>query len=414
MLGRHGDGGSTSTLTAERRETSRRFPQTGVARIVAAAEASSIGAQPRSGLQLQVEAVRSVCAEAGVPPSAIDGVLVSSSADLRPGRMPALELAGALGLSPTFIDTTLCGGAAPVIQVARAALAIEQGLCTMAVVAYGSAQASRRQRKRAGWPSASSALADQMMTATGWRNPISVHALIAARHMHEYGTTSRDLANVAVSQREWARLNPAAHRRDELSVEDVLESPVVSWPLHVLDCCLVTDGGGAVLLCRREDVAQHQPSVQLLAYDELHTHHNLLTLDSLTTSGAVQTGPRALAMAGLGVDDVDQVQLYDAFTDMPIVLLEDLGFCSKGDGGKLIASGRTRPGGDLPMNTQGGGLSHCHPGMYGIFLVVEAITQLLGAAGERQQDGVEHVLCHGVGGGSFGSHATVVLGAADG
>jgi acetyl-CoA acetyltransferase len=392
-------------------QRARHYPQAGVARIVAAVDDSSIGDSTRSGLQLQIDAVRAVCAAAKIPLSAVDGVAVSTSADLEPGQMPALELAGALGIAPTYIDSTLAGGAAPVIQIARAAMAIEQGLCTVAVVAYGSAQSSRRQRRKAGWRTESSALADKIITSTGWRDPIGVHALIAARHMYEYGTKSSDLAAVAVSQREWARLNPAAHSRDPLTVDEVLDSPVISWPLHILDCCLVTDGGAAVLLCRREDVSGGSRTARVLGFDELHTHRSLLAMHSLTSSGATRTGAGALAMAGLSVGDIQQVQLYDAFTDMPIVLLEDLGFCPKGSGGSFVASGRTRPGGDLPMNTQGGGLSHCHPGVYGLFLVVEAVTQLLGEAGERQQTGVERVLCHGVGGGAFGSHATLVLGA---
>jgi acetyl-CoA acetyltransferase len=382
------------------------------ASLAGAAEAVFVGESPTS-LGLQVDAVMRACASAGIPVAMIDGIAVSTSADLRPGHMPALDLANALGLAPTFIDNTLCGGSAPVIQVARAAAAIEQGLCSVAVVAYGSVQASSRQRNKAGWQVGSGLLVDEIMASTGWRNPISVHALIAARHMHDFGTTSEDLARVAVSQRSWAMLNPTAHRREPLSVEDVLSSPLISSPLHVLDCCLITDGGGAVVLCRRDLLPDQRPDVRVLGFDEVHTNQNLLTLDSLTTSGAARTGPRALAAAGLTVAQIDQVQLYDAFTDMPLILLEDLGFCPKGAGGAFVSSGRISPGGDLPMNTQGGGLSHCHPGMYGIFLVIEAVLQLQGEAGKRQQLNVANVLCHGVGGGAFGSHATLILGRRD-
>jgi acetyl-CoA acetyltransferase len=392
----------------------RRATRTGGrARLAGAAEAVARIPEP-TALGLQVDAVMRACAAAGIPVRMIDGIAVSVSADLRPAAMPSLELANALGVSPTFIDNTLCGGSAPVVQIARAAAAIEQGLCNVAVVAYASVQASSRQRRKAGWQSSSALLTDDVVNATGWRNPISVHAMIAARHMYEFGTTSEQLASVAVSQRSWAMLNPAAHKRDPLTVEEVLASPMISTPLHVLDCCLITDGGGAVVLCRRDLLPADRPEVLVRAIDEIHTHQNILTLGSLTTSGAKRTGLRALQQAGLTVADIDQVQLYDAFTDMPIVLLEDLGFCAKGDGGPFVSEGRTRPGGDLPMNTQGGGLSHCHPGMYGIFLVIEALQQLQGEAGLRQQPDVEHVLCHGVGGGAFGSHATLILGRADG
>ena len=381
------------------------------ASIVAAEEAFLAPGVPRTALNFRVEAVRRVCQRAGIPISAIDGVAVSVSADLRPGQMPALELANELGLSPSFIDSTLAGGVSPVIQVARAARALNDGACTVAVVAYGSVQASTRLRRKDGWRASSGILADEMLVSTGWRNPISAHALIAARHMHDYGTTAEDLATVAVSQRMWAAMNPAAHRREQLTVQEVLDSPIVSWPLHVLDCCLITDGGGAVLMCRREDVdSSLSPPISILGFDELHTHQSLLTAASLTVSGAARTGARAMERAGLATSDIDVVQLYDAFTDMPIILLEDLGFCAKGDGGKVFRSGRTQPGGDLPVNTQGGGLSHCHPGMYGIYLVIEAVSQLQGRAGPRQQGDVAHVLCHGVGGGAFGSHATLVLG----
>lgn len=379
----------------------------GGARILGVGE-SDLGVFPqRSTLDLQVQAIERALAMASVELRAIDGVLVSKSGELRPGDFPALELAEMLGLKPLYIDTTLVGGASSLIQIARAASAITSGRCSYALVVYGSVQASRRTRRAKGWaedPSSNSVLFEQ---PTGYRHPVSVHALIARRLMYEYGTTSEQFASVAVSDREWARLNPAAVRRGALTIRDVLESRVISSPLHALDCCLVTDGAGAVVVGPKPAGAA---GIRVVGFGERHSHVSIVHAESLTTSAAaVDAGARALKMAGLEPRDIDVVQLYDAFTDMPIVLLEDLGFCKRGEAGPFIAGGGTLPGGTLPMNTQGGGLSHCHPGMYGIFLAIEAVRQLSGAAGARQVSGASNILCHAVGGGGFGSHATLIL-----
>jgi acetyl-CoA acetyltransferase len=369
---------------------------------------SDVGLFPeRTTLELQGQAIERAIRDAGIELQAVDGVLVSKSGELRPGDAPATQLSEALGLRPRFIDTTLSGGNAPIIQVARGAAAITAGLCTYALVVYGSTQGSRRLRKTAGWASDAESELVAFEQATGYRHPVSVHALIAQRHMHDYGTTSEQLAAVALSDRAWARLNPVALRRDPLTIEDVLNSRVISSPLHALDCCLITDGAGATIL---GPVGAATDGVSVLGFAERHTHMSLVRAADIATSAAVDTGARALAMANLRPADIQLVQLYDAFTNMPIILLEDLGFCAKGDGGPFIASGATLPGGDLPMNTQGGGLSHCHPGMYGIFLVIEAVRQLRGECGSRQVESVVNALCHGAGGGGFGSHATMVLG----
>ncbi len=379
------------------------------AALLGAAE-SDVGVFPeRMTLDLLGQAAGRALADAGVPLAAIDGVLVSRSGELRAGDAPATELSEALGLRPRFVDTTLTGGNAPIIQVARAAAAITAGMCSYALVAFGSTQGSRRLRRSTGWATDPDSERVQFEQPTGYRSPISVHALIAQRHMHEFGTTSAHLAAVAVSDRKWAALNPAALRRGPLTVEDVLASPIVSSPLHVLDCCLVTDGAAAVVIGPAAGAPPRSPRV--LGFAERHSHMSIVRGGDLTTSLAADTGPRALAMAKLAPRDMDAVQIYDAFTNMPVILLEDLGFCAKGDGGPFIASGATAPGGSLPMNTQGGGLSHCHPGMYGLFLVVEAVRQLTRTARERQLERADRILCHGAGGGAFGSHATLVLGA---
>jgi acetyl-CoA acetyltransferase len=357
-----------------------------------------------------VEAALRCAADAGVGLGEVDALFVSKSGELTPGDLPADAVARALGIRPRYTDTTLAGGAAPVIQVARAAAAVTEGRCRLALVSYASTQASRRLRSPAGWPGEPDSPVTAFERPTGYRNVASVHALIAHRHMHEHGTTAEQLAAVAVAARAWARLNPAACRREPLTVEDVLASRIVSEPLHALDCCLVTDGGGAVLVGPRGAGRRGRAPLRVHGFAERHSHLTVAEAPSLTTSAAAESGPEALAMAAAEPADIDVLQLYDAFTDMPILLLEDLGFCAKGEGGPLVESGATAPGGRLPANTQGGGLSHCHPGMYGIFLVVEAARQLWGEAGARQVGNARRALCHGVGGGAFGIHATLVLG----
>jgi acetyl-CoA acetyltransferase len=377
------------------------------AQILGVGEADTGVFPDRTTLELQAQAIERALHNADIDLKDVDGVFVSKSGELRPGDAPATQLSEAFGLRPRFIDTTLSGGNAPIIQVARAAAAIGLGLCSYALVVYGSTQASRRLRKVSGWAFDPDSDIVAFEQPTGYRHPVSVHALIAQRHMYEYGTTSEQLAAVAVSDRAWARLNPSAIRRDPLTIADVLSSRIVSSPLHALDCCLVTDGAGAVIV---GPATASTTSIRVLGFAERHTHMSLVRAGNLTTSAAVDTGARAFEMSSLNVNDIDVVQLYDAFTNMPIILLEDLGFCGKGDGGPFVASGTTLPGGRLPMNTQGGGLSHSHPGMYGIFLLIEAVRQLRGGCGERQVASVEHVLCHGAGGGGFGSHATMILG----
>jgi len=215
---------------------------------------------------------------------------------------------------------------------------------------------------------------------------------------------------VAVAARRWAALNPKAFARDPLSVEEVLAARTVCDPLGVLDCCLVTDGGGALVVTGAERAARSgKPPAYLLGAGVAHWHRDISQMPDLTVTAATESGARAYAMAGLGPADVDVVQLYDAFTINPILFLEDLGFCAKGEGGAFVSGGRIAPGGELPVNTNGGGLSYCHPGMYGMFTVIEAVRQLRGEAGERQQDGVEVALAHG-NGAVLSSQATALFG----
>jgi acetyl-CoA acetyltransferase len=239
--------------------------------------------------------------------------------------------------------------------------------------------------------------------------PISSYALVAQRHMYEFGTTREQLAQVAVTARQWAALNPGALKPEPLTIEEVIASPLVSDPLRRLDCCLVTNGGGAVVVTSAER-ARRLPKrpVHVLGVGESHNHRHIAAMRDFTTTPAVASSGAAWKMAGLGPQDMDVAEVYDAFTINTIVGLEDLGFCPKGEGGRLIEAG-TGPGSKLPVNTSGGGLAYCHPGMFGIFLLVEAVQQLRGECGGRQVPGARHAVAHAFGG-VFSGHATVVLG----
>jgi acetyl-CoA acetyltransferase len=239
--------------------------------------------------------------------------------------------------------------------------------------------------------------------------PISQFALIAQRHMYEFGTTSEQLAQFAVDRRAWAALTDHAFKRDPLTVEDVLASSMVSSPLHRLDCCLVTDGGAAVIVTTRERAeALRKPGIAVLGAAEGMTNRNVTGMADLTQSAAAFTGPPAFKEAGLTPQDMDFAQLYDAFTISGLMILEDLGFCAKGEGGAFLEGGRTAPGGALPVNTAGGGLSYTHPGMLSLFLLVEAVRQLQGDAGRRQLETADVGVVHGLGG-TFSSGATAIL-----
>jgi acetyl-CoA acetyltransferase len=240
--------------------------------------------------------------------------------------------------------------------------------------------------------------------------PASAYALAASRHIHEFGTTREQLAAVAVAAREWALLNPAAWEKKPLTIEGVLSSRMVSYPFTVRDCCLVTDGGGAIVVTSAERAKSLKKApAYVLGCGQSVTHASISSMPDLTVTGALTAGKAAYAMAKLGPADIDAVELYDAFTINTILFLEDLGFCKKGEGGAFVSGGRIGPNGSLAVNTNGGGLSYCHPGMYGLFLLIEAVRQLRGECGARQVKNCEVALAHG-NGGVLSSQATVILG----
>jgi acetyl-CoA acetyltransferase len=244
-------------------------------------------------------------------------------------------------------------------------------------------------------------------------NPVSSYALAASRHMHCFGTTKEQLGAVALAARQWATLNPEAFKREPLSLDSYCAARLVSDPLSVLDCCLVTDGAAAIVMTRAERACDllGQPIYVLGAANET-THREIMAMPDLTVTGAARSGARAFAMAGLSPAEIDVVQVYDAFTINTILFLEDLGFCPKGEGGRFVEDGRIAPGGKLPVNTNGGGLSCVHPGMYGLFGIVEAFRQLRGEAEGRQVANAKTAIAHG-NGGVLSSQATVILGTAE-
>jgi acetyl-CoA acetyltransferase len=327
-----------------------------------------------------------------------------------PGLMPATSVAEYLGLRPRMLDSTSVGGAAFESHVAHAALGIRAGYCDVALITFASLQRTQRARRMGGRPGE---LALQFEVPYGLLNPVGAYALAATRYLFEFGASSEDLAMVAVAAREWARLNPGATKRDRLTVDDVVSSPLVSDPLHVLDCCLVTDGAGAVVITSAAHAAAtggKERAVGILGCGEATTHNVISQMDDLTATAASQSGAQALGAAGLSLDEIDVLELYDSFTITVLLTLEALGFCGRGEAAAFVASGASAPQGELPINTNGGGLSYCHPGMYGIFLLIEATRQLRGECGQRQVSDARTALVNGVGG-TLSNSSTCILAA---
>jgi acetyl-CoA acetyltransferase len=361
-----------------------------------------------SVLQVQARAAKAALDEARIPMRDVDGLFVAGLWGVPgPGQLPSVTLGEYLGIHPRFADSTNIGGSAFEAHVAHAAIAIERGLCDVALIVYGSMQKSERSRTLGGRPAI---LTMQFENVWGIPQPVGGYALAARRHMHEFGTTEEQLAEVAVATRKWAAMNPAATMRDPLTIDDVMASPRIADPLKLLDCCLVTDGAGAIVMTTAENARAHGArATYVRGFGEAHTHWSIGAMPDLARlTAAEMAGSRAFDMAGIGHDAIDVVECYDSFTITVLMTLEALGFCKPGEGGAFVSGQRTAPGGDFPLNTNGGGLSYCHPGMYGIFLLIEAVRQLRGQAGDRQVPGAQTALVHGTGG-TLSSGATVIL-----
>jgi acetyl-CoA acetyltransferase len=367
------------------------------AAIVGVADAvSPTGSLDTRGRELEVAMISEALADSGLTIDDVDGVCYAGIA-----AFGSMSLAEYLGVHPVFTDTTLTGGSSFEVHAEHAAAAIAAGLCEVVVSVYASTPRSDRARGfAAGRPVPMPGDPGlEWEVPYGLRPPIGPYALAASRHMARYGTTSEQLASIAVSTRAWATMNPRARFQDPLTVEDVLASPMQCTPLHLLDSCLVTDGAGAFVMTsaeRARDLAK--PPAYVLGAATCHDHNIITAMPDLTTTPGAVSGPRAFEAAGITPADVDVLQGYDSFTITALLHLEDLGFCAKGEGGAFVEDGRTAPGGALPMNTSGGGLSYTHPGMYGMFLIVEAVRQLRGESGARQVTDAEIAVAHGCGG----------------
>jgi acetyl-CoA acetyltransferase len=373
----------------------------GGAAIVGAAE-SDIG-QVGPGfnvIDLMAQGITRALDDCGLGLKDVDGLICASTQS----RTSPLNLAEYLGISPPYIDGTIIGGSSFMFHIQHAMAALQLGLCNVAVIAYGSTQRS------IGRQNASVREINPYETPYRPFLPSTAYALAASRHMHEFGTTREQMAEVAVAARQWALKNPVAWEKNPLTVAEVLAARMVSYPFTVRDICLVTDGGGAIVLVAPERAKSlKKKPVYVLGQGQHITHANISSMPDLTVTGALESGRQAYAMAGLAAKDIDVLELYDAFTINTILFLEDLGFCKKGEGGAFVTGGRIAPGGALPVNTNGGGLSYCHPGMYGLFLLIEAVRQLRGECGERQVAGAETAIAHG-NGGVLSSQSTVILG----
>jgi acetyl-CoA acetyltransferase len=371
----------------------------GEAVLVSSGEAIPIAGVPTTPVQLMARASLSALAAAGLTVRDVDG-LAASSIDY---YMPTLTLGDELGIHPVFMDSTSLGGSSALAQLEHAIDAIRAKRCDVVLIAFGSTSRSdppgiHRLTERSAYEA-----------PHGYVYPLGGFALMAARHMHLYGTKPEQTALLAVNARRWAALTPDAERRDLLTVEDVLASSFVVSPLRRLDCCLVSDGAAAIVVARNDravEMTAHPVHILGLAASQSHRH--ILGMPDLTESAARESGRRALGQAGLRADEVDVMELYDATTMALLMTLEDVGLCEKGEGGAFVAETDFGPTGKHPLNTNGAGLAYRHPGMLGLYLLAEAMAQLQERANGRQVNGARTALVHALCG-VFGASTTAVL-----
>jgi acetyl-CoA acetyltransferase len=359
---------------------------------------------------LQAQAAGRALADSGLSLGDVDGLACAGY-----GGLAEVQLAEYLGLRPRWLESTAVGGSSFEFHTLHAFRAIAAGDVDTVAIVYGNNQLSVSGRTLGTGGGGGGGGRAMMPHPMAYEFPtgltlVGAYALAAQRHMHEYGTTSAQLASIAVQMREHAGRNPNAMYRDPITVDDVLSSRLIADPLHKLDCCVISDGGCAIILTTEERARDlpHRPVYVRGAAGGM-THHSVQAMPDLTSTAAAVSGPKAFEEAGIKASDVDTFQMYDSFTYTVLVVLEDLGFAPKGEGGPFVESGALRLGGALPTNTDGGGLSATHPGMRGLFLLCEATRQLRGEAGESQVEGAEVAVAHGSGG-WLSTQGTVVLG----
>jgi acetyl-CoA acetyltransferase len=374
----------------------------GGAIIAGAAETSQIGRLPgHSTLMLHTEAALNALADAGLSPKDIDGIATVST----PGPV---QVAHALGITPAWMDGTAVGGTSFLLHVRHAAAAISVGHARTVLITHGESGRSRVGGTRFGF--APSSPLGQFEAPYGTFGPTTAFTITALRYMKDFGLTHEQLAYVAVAQRRWAAKNPRAMYRDPITVDDVLASRMVAYPFHLLECCLVTDGGGALIVTSADRAGDFpKPPVYVLGTGEAAETPLVSQMADVTESAAFRlAGRSAFAEAAIDHADVGHLMIYDAFAHVPIYGLEALGFVRKGEAGAFIADGNTEPGGRLPLNTNGGGLSYTHTGMYGMFAILEAVRQIRGeAAAQVAGPDISVVLGNG---GMFATAGVLVLG----
>ena len=368
--------------------------------IVGAAETTELGKIPDlSQIQLHADAALNTLADAGLQAKDIDGVATA-------GESP-IAIAHYLGIAPRWVDGSSVGGCSFMLHVRHAAAAIEAGYADTILITHG--ESGRSGVGRGGGGGGRASLPAQFEGPYGGMGPTTMFTIGVLRYMKQYGMTHEQLAMVAVVQREWAGMNPRASFRDPITVEDVLASRMIAYPFHLFECCLVTDGGGALIMTKAER-ANDFPNkpVYILGSGESVESPMVSQMKDLTSSQAFRiAGGEAMRSAGIGHDDVDHLMVYDAFAHLPIWGLEDLGFCERGEAAGFIEDGNTRPGGKLPLNTNGGGLSYMHSGMYGMYALQESVRQMRGTAPAQVPD-AEISVCLGVGG-MFAASGCIVM-----
>ena len=371
--------------------------------VVGAAETTRLGKIPdMSVIGLHADAALNTLADAGLKPSDIDGIATA-------GESP-VAIAHYLGITPTWVDGTSVGGCSFMLHVRHAAAAINEGLCTTVLITHGESGRSRVSAGERGFGRAGSSLMGQFEMPFGVTSPPTMFTIPVLRYMKTYGVTEEDLAMVAVIQREWAAKNPRASFRDPITVDDVLNSPMIAWPFRMLMCCLVTDGGGALILTSAERAKDFpQKPVYILGTGEGVETPMVSQMEDFTTSKAFRvSGKKAFEEAGVRHADVSHLMVYDAFAHLPLYGLEDLGFCKPGEAAAFIRERNTAPGGKLPLNTNGGGLSYMHSGMYGMYALQESVRQMRGIA-PAQVPGAKISVSQGIGG-MFGAAGTIIFG----
>ena len=371
---------------------------------------SKVGAVPgRTALQLQSDAAQAALADAGLRMADIDGLL-TTPVRVEHWNMPCGVVANHLGVRASYLSTVDVAGASGAAMIHQAAMAIATGQCSTVLCVAGQNLLSHGSRAKAVKSMAEGGSAHAQFEVPYGPIVPSLYALVAQRHMHEYGTTAEQLAEVAVTMRRHAALNGNAHKREPITVAEVLASRMITSPLHVLDCALVSDGAAAAIVTSSERARDLQRKPVYLLGQGYGLRHSHIGDTELTTTGAVDSGRDAFRSAGLTPADIDVAQIYDCFTITVIVELEDLGFCAKGEGGRFVEGGRIGLGGELPITTHGGLLSFGHPGLGGgFFHVIEGVRQLRGEAGARQVRDAEIALVHG-NGGIISIHCTLILG----